>query len=269
MKHRTLFWSIMLLSLLLSRESFALQGLQDDMLEVHVKGVTMDPYGNTPIVILEDAERHQAFPIWIGLSEAQAISRALDGTPALRPMTHVLLQNILRRLQVEVARITIHDLRRNTFYASIFLRQGLKTMTIDARPSDAIALALGVEAPIFVAKKVLGSVRTVTLSVTGRAPREAKKFGMHLQAIDGMLAGAFHLSDTKGVLVAFVEAGSQAEHHGIRRGDVITDVDGRQVNTLQDLVDIFKAKKIGQDLVLQVTREQQAQTIRMFLVSLE
>lgn len=269
MKQPLSVWCVLLLSVLLCHGSFAAQNVSDEVREMKIKGVTMDPYGNTPIVILEDAEGHQAFPIWIGLPEAQAIVRAMEDISTPRPMTHTLLQNILSDLQVEVSRIVIRDLRSNTFYASIALRQGPKTLMIDARPSDAIALALNVKAPIFVATKVLGSVRTVNLSISPSPQHATKKFGMHLQKLDATLAGAFHLSNTDGVLVAFVETGSQAERHGIRRGDVITDADGKQIHSLQDLLDVFNIKQVGQVLILQVTRDQQAHTIRLFVTALE
>jgi bifunctional DNase/RNase len=261
--------SLLVLLLALLEASAAAQSLLDEMLEMKVKGVTIDPHGNTPIVILEDAEGHQAFPIWIGVPEAQAIARALEGALTPRPMTHALLQNMLTDLQVEVARIVIHDLQSNTFYASIFLRQGPKTLTVDARPSDAIAVALGAKAPIFVTKKVLGSVRTVALSASSLAPQAAKKLGMHLQSLDATLAQAFRLANPQGVLISFVETGSQAERQGLRRGDVITDVDGQQIKNLQEFLDIFRHKKTGQELVLQVTREQHPLKIRLPFSALE
>jgi bifunctional DNase/RNase len=236
--------------------SSATQPPPDDLLEMKVKGVTMDPYGNTPIVILEDLQGQQAFPIWIGLSEAQAIARALEGTPTPRPMTHALLQNILGNLEVDVTRILITDLHSNTFYASIALRYGAKAFTIDARPSDAIALALGSKAPIYVAKKVLGAVRTVNLSESPPPQRLSKQLGMHLQNLDPELAHFFHLANPEGVLVSFVEVGSHAEQHGLRRGDVITGIDGQAIKTLQDLLDLLKRKPSGQEFVLLVTRDQ-------------
>lgn len=252
-----------LFGLLLCQGSLVAFGASDDIREMKVRGVTLDPHGNTPIVILEDAKGHEAFPIWIGLPEARAIARALEGLTTPRPMTHTLLQNILGDLQVDVARIIINSLQNNTFYASITLRQGSKVITIDARPSDAIALALGVKAPIFVSNSVLGSVRTVTLPGPSPTPHPARKFGMHLQHLDATLASAFHLPDTKGVLVAFVEIGSLAEKYGVQRGDVITNVNGRPVNTLQDFLALFNAKQTTQDTVLHVLRDQQARTIRL------
>jgi bifunctional DNase/RNase len=240
-----------------------------DPLEMKVKGVAMDPSGNSPIVILEDLQGQHAFPIWIGLSEAQAIARALEDTPTPRPMTHSLLQNILSGLEAQILRILIHDLQSNTFYATIALRHGAKTVTIDARPSDAIALALGAKAPIYVAQKVLGAVRTVNLSPPSSPQRSSQQWGMHLQSLDPELAPFFHLANPEGVLISFVEVGSQAERHGLRRGDVITDVDGQPIKTLQDLLDILGRKKPGQPFVLLVTRDQRPLRIHLRPASTE
>ena len=235
----------------------------EDALEVHVKGVAVDPYGNTPMVILEDAAGHQAFPIWIGVPEAQAIARVLENVATPRPMTHALLKNILADLHVEVVRMVIHDLQGNTFYAMIALRQETKTWTIDARPSDAIILALETKAPIFVTKKVLGAVRTVTLSTPSPTPLVAKKLGMHLQSLNAALAQAFRMPTSEGVLVAFVEAGSQAEHYGVQRGDVITTLDNQQVKALPDLLEGLRQKTGKQECVFQVTRSQHALRLRL------
>jgi bifunctional DNase/RNase len=235
----------------------------DDFLEMKVKGVALDPYGNTPIVILEDLQGQHAFPIWIGLPEAQAIARVLEGTPTPRPMTHALLQNILGGLEVEITRILINDLQSNTFYASIALRYGSRALTVDARPSDAIALALGSKAPIYVAKKVLGAVRTVNLSGNVSPQRSTKHLGMHLQSLDPELAHLFHLANPEGVLISFVETGSHAEQRGLRRGDVITSINGQSIKTLQDLLDILQHKNPGQEFVLLVTRDQRPLRIHL------
>jgi bifunctional DNase/RNase len=255
MKRNSLFL-LLLLFLTFFQMSSATQTPSEDILEMKVKGVAMDPYGNTPVVILEDLAGQQAFPIWIGLPEAQAIARALEDTSTPRPMTHTLFQNILNNLEVKVTRILINDLQSNTFYASIILRQGAKTFTIDARPSDALALALGAKAPIYVAKKVLGSVRTVNPSVSALPQHSSKQLGMHLQSLNPELARFFHLANPEGVLISYVEGGSQAEQRGIRRGDIITDVDGQPIKNLQDLLEIFQRKKPGHEFILLVTRDQ-------------
>jgi bifunctional DNase/RNase len=260
---------LLVVFLAFSQMSSAAQPLSDDSLEMKVKGVAMDPSGNSPIVILEDPQGQHAFPIWIGLPEAQAIVRALEDTPTPRPMTHSLLQNILSGLEAQVMRILINDMHSNTFYAIIVLRQGAKTVTIDARPSDAIALALGAKAPIYVAKKVLGAVRTVNLSPPSSSQRSSQQWGMHLQSLGPELAPFFHLAKPEGVLISFVEVGSQAERHGLRRGDVITDVDGQPIKTLQDLLDILSRKKPDQQFVLLVTRDQRPLRIHLRPVSTE
>jgi bifunctional DNase/RNase len=243
--------------------SWAAPNLPEEALEMKVKGVAVDPHGNTPVVILEDATGRQAFPIWIGIPEAQAIARTMENVPTPRPMTHALLRNILSDLQVELAHIVIHDLQNNTFYASIALRQGGKQWTIDARPSDAIVLALDAKAPIFVAKKILGSVRTVSLSAPSLSQHVAKKLGVHLQNLDLTLAQAFQLANPEGVLVSFVETGSQAEQHGLRRGDVITTLDGQRVKDLPAFLEACKHKAVGQEFVLQVTRDQHSLKLRL------
>ena len=136
------------------------------MLEMKVKGLALDPSTNTPIVILEDLEEERALPIWVGIFEANAIALEMESVPTPRPMTHDLIKNILEGIQAEVSRIVINDLQDNTFYAVIFLSINGTEVTIDSRPSDAIALALRVDAPIFVAKKVLDEARSLDLPDT-------------------------------------------------------------------------------------------------------
>jgi bifunctional DNase/RNase len=126
-----------------------------------VAGLTIDPLTNTPIVILKDLDEKKAIPIWIGLFEASAIATELEKISFSRPMTHDLIYEILKTVAVEVIKIEIHDLRNNTFFANIHLIKDEKTMVVDSRPSDAIALALRANAPIFVAEKVIEKSRNV------------------------------------------------------------------------------------------------------------
>ncbi len=268
MQRYMLVYVIMLASLAVYRVSLAKPDPPSALLEMKVKGVTMDPSGRSPIVILQASDGQQAFPIWIGMHEARAIALAMEGVPTPRPLTHLLLQNILTDLHIKVVRIVIHDLRHNTFYASIFLQQGPTTHTIDARPSDAIALALGLQAPIFVAPTVFEAVRTVTLSTPSQPASLAKKFGMHMQSLDAELASVFRLDSTRGVLIAFVEEGSLAERQGLRRGDVITSADGRPLQDMHDLLETFD-RAVDQEIVLQVTRDHLPIMLRLRLSSLE
>jgi uncharacterized protein len=130
-------------------------------IEMKVSGLTMDPITNTPIVILKDLEKKKAIPIWIGIFEASAIATEIEKITFSRPMTHDLLNEILKVLKAEVLRVEIHDLRNNTFFANIQLLTDGNVIVIDARPSDAIAIALRAAAPIFVDTNVIEKSRNV------------------------------------------------------------------------------------------------------------
>ncbi len=134
------------------------------MLEMTIKGLAVDQSSNVPIVILEDLAKERAIPIWIGLFEAQAIAMKMNDVSLPRPMTHDLIKNILEEVQATVSRIVINDIEDKAFFAVILLSIAGNEVTIDSRPSDAIALALRVDAPIYVAKKVLDKTRTIDLS---------------------------------------------------------------------------------------------------------
>ncbi len=124
-------------------------------IEMRVAGIMLDPTTQVPIVILRDLQDKDTLPIWIGLVEASAIAMELEKIRIHRPLTHDLLKNVLDELKANVTKIEITDLRDNTFYALIYLDQNGNTLEIDSRPSDAIALALRTESPIFVNEKVL------------------------------------------------------------------------------------------------------------------
>jgi len=127
-----------------------------------IKGLMLDPVSNSPIVVLKDEEEKFFLPIWGGIFEANAIALQLENVATPRPMTHDLLKNMISDLDARVTRIVINDLRDSTFFAQIRVITGGKTLELDARPSDAIALALRVEAPIYVAQNVLDQAQTIT-----------------------------------------------------------------------------------------------------------
>jgi bifunctional DNase/RNase len=132
--------------------------------EMKIKGLMIDPITNMPIIILRDEEGQRLLPIWVGVFEANAIALQIEHVQTPRPMTHDLLRNVISDLEAEVQRIVVCELKDNTFYATIHLRSGARTLTIDARPSDAIALALRTSAPIFVEDAVIQSARAVEAS---------------------------------------------------------------------------------------------------------
>ena len=133
-------------------------------IEMTLKGLMVDPITNMPIVILRDRDGQKVLPIWVGIFEANAIALQIENIPTPRPMTHDLLRNIIQDLKASVQKIVVCDLQENTFYALIYLSRNGDTMAIDARPSDAIALALRTRAPIFVEDAVIDHAKTVDFS---------------------------------------------------------------------------------------------------------
>ncbi len=132
--------------------------------EVRVSGLSIDPITHTPIVLLKDKESQEIIPIWIGLLEASSIATQLENIKLARPMTHDLMKSILDHLDVVVSKVEVSDLRNNTFYAIIHMNWNDMDFAIDARPSDAIALALRTKSPIFVHQQVIEKSRKVDLA---------------------------------------------------------------------------------------------------------
>ena len=131
------------------------------LIEMTIKGLMLDPITNTPIVILKDKEGDRVLPIWVGLFEANAIALQIENVATPRPMTHDLLRNIITDLDGRVDRIVVSDLKENTFYAVVHLTVRGERVAVDARPSDAIALALRTRAPILVEETVIDTAKTV------------------------------------------------------------------------------------------------------------
>jgi bifunctional DNase/RNase len=124
----------------------------------------MDPATSMPIVVLKDVASETVMPIWVGIFEANAIALEIEKMAAPRPMTHDLTRNLIRHLNAQLERVVISELKDETFYAVLWLRQDNETVFIDARPSDAIALALRADCPIFVAEQVM---QTAKLNTSG------------------------------------------------------------------------------------------------------
>lgn len=120
-----------------------------------IKGLMVDPVTNMPIVLLRDAEGQKVLPIWVGVFEANAIALQIENVTPERPMTHDLLKNLITDLKASVQKVVVCDLKDNTFYALIYLEANGDTIAVDARPSDALALALRSRCPIFVEESVI------------------------------------------------------------------------------------------------------------------
>jgi bifunctional DNase/RNase len=131
-------------------------------IEVRIRGLMMDPATNMPIVVLKDVASETVMPIWVGIFEANAIAIEIEKVAAPRPMTHDLTRNLIRHLNARLERVVITELKDDTFLAVLWLRQGDEPLTIDARPSDAIALALRSDCPIYVSEHVMQSSKLNT-----------------------------------------------------------------------------------------------------------
>lgn len=144
--------------------------------EVRIRGLMMDPSTRQPIVVLNDLAGEIVLPIWVGLFEANAIYLEIEKSTMPRPMSHDLMRNLITGLNGRVTRVVVGALREDTFHATIWLDQQGEAIAIDARPSDAIALALRSDCPIFVSKQVLDHARAATAGVTSTASDELRRW---------------------------------------------------------------------------------------------
>ena len=149
--------------------------------EMSITGLRVDPVTNRPIVILQDSEGQRVLPIWVGLFEANAIVLQIENISMPRPMTHDLLRNVIHDLKADVQKVVVSDLKENTFYAVIHLVVGGELVAIDARPSDAIALALRVGAPIFAEDTVIANAKQLDISP---AKGDSERLQKWLEALD-------------------------------------------------------------------------------------
>jgi bifunctional DNase/RNase len=133
-------------------------------IEVRIRGLMMDPATNMPIIVLKDVASDAVMPIWVGFFEVKAISDEIEKIASPRPLTHDLTRNLIQSLNAQLERVVITELKNDTFLAVLWLRQGDEPVTVDARPSDAIALALRADCPIYVSEQVMQAAR---LNTTG------------------------------------------------------------------------------------------------------
>jgi uncharacterized protein len=145
-------------------------------IEVKIRGLMMDPVQNMPIVVLKDVNSDTVLPIWVGVFEANAIALEIEKTETPRPMTHDLLRNLVHGFEAIVSKVVITQLKDDTFYAAIWMQRDGQPMVIDARPSDALALALRADCPIYVSEDVLRISKLANAGVENITAEELRKW---------------------------------------------------------------------------------------------
>jgi len=232
--------------------------ISSDEVRVQVARVGFDDESGSNYVLLVDEKESRALPIMIGENEAQAIMLALHGIKPERPLTHDLISSIIGKTGNKVDRVVIGDVRDEIYYATIYMDGG--RYTIDSRPSDAIALAMGMHAPIYVNDKLFESSSTLGLGTNGKIPDTAKALGLTVEQFTPELASAFGASDTRGVLVSEVD--SSAKKAGVARGDVLVGLDGHQVSALEDFNRQVASVKSG-TVTLTLNRDGSRRTVTL------
>ncbi|MDH3442591.1 MAG: DUF151 domain-containing protein, partial [Deltaproteobacteria bacterium] len=218
-----------------------------------IKTVMVDPSSQVPVVVLESVSDQRALPIWIDVAEARAIALELEHVRTPRPLTHDLMRNILNRLGATLERVVITDLRDNTYFALLYLRLKGQELQIDARPSDAIALALRMKAPIFASAQVLAT-STMKPNPT-RAHEGQRKLGIQAQDLTTELATLLDVRLDSGVVVADVDLGGPAAAVGIQRGDIITKANNTPIKTRADFERMIRSLKSPAQIKLEITKK--------------
>jgi len=229
-----------------------------DDVRVQVARVGFDDQTGSNYVLLLDETESRELPIMIGESEATAILLALHGIKPQRPFTHELIRSIIGQTGNSVDRIVIGDMRDEIYFATIYMDGG--RYTIDSRPSDAIALAMNMNAPIYVNNKLFELSSTMGLGAGGKIPNTARALGLTVEQLTPDLASAFGQADARGVLVSEVDPSAQKA--GVARGDIVVKVGDREVKALDDFSRDAASIKSGA-VTLTLDRDGSSRTITL------
>jgi bifunctional DNase/RNase len=223
--------------------------------EVEVRSVRLDPDAGSPVVrLVEKAAPRRQLPIWIGPFEAQAIAIELEGVAPPRPLTHDLMGALVEALEARLERVVITQLVEGTYHARLDLvRGGGRPVSLDARPSDALALALRLHRPIFVEETVLAT------SAPAGAPSQA--FGITIQDLTPELAEVLASPGLRGALITDVDPRSPARK--LRRADIVTGVDGESVTSAEDFLGQLDRRRAGQAMRIALRRQGQPLEVRL------
>jgi len=210
-----------------------------ELIRVTVYQLVVDPSSRQPVVTLADPGEQHALFIWIGLAEARAIYSQIEGVQYPRPLTHDLLEKIIQNANSTIHHVVITHSQDNIYYATIVMQREENLVEIDARPSDALVMALKFNAPIYVSRDLF---EKVSLPLGSRTELQ-ESYGLSLQELTPDLAKYLALESQKGVMVSGVRKGSQAAIDGLMTGDVIVAIEGRIVADLPFFLQTFKESK--------------------------
>jgi bifunctional DNase/RNase len=217
-----------------------------DQVRVDVTDVAYDHSTGTHYLVLEEKSGRRVLPIAIGDEEARAIMFELRGIKPPRPLTYQLLLNLIDQTGSRVERVVIGDVQDEIYYAKVYLDRG--RYSLDSRPSDAIAVAIGANAPIFVADKLL---QTATAEAKAPPIDTVEGLGMTIQQLTPDLAQYFRVRADSGVLVA--DIAGNAKRAGVQRGDIVTQIEGKPVTTLDDFSHAAETALAGSDSKVALT----------------
>jgi len=227
------------------------------LVEIKVKTLVIDPVTQAPVVILETVSDKKLLPIWIAAPEARSIAMALENVKLPRPLSHDLIAHLLRALDAKLTRVVISELRNDTFIAFLSLDSKGKELQVDSRPSDAIAIALRLKAPIFASAQVLAGAKSMPAQPT-RAEQTQTRLGIPAQNLTAEPASSLDASRSTGAIVAEAIPAGAAMKAGIQRGDIITKANDRSVTTapaLEALIAVIKpSARIKLELINQGSR---------------
>jgi len=212
---------------------------KEELIRATVYQLVVDPSSRQPVVTLADPGEKRALFIWIGLAEARAIYAEIEGVEHQRPLTHDLIEKIIQKSNGAIHHIVITHSRDSIYYATIVLQREENLVEIDARPSDALVMALKFNAPIYVSRNLF---EKMSLPLESKTEME-DSYGLSLQELTPDLVKYLSFESGKGVMVSGVRKGSQAAMDGLMTGDIIVEVEGRIVEDLPFLLQTFKKNK--------------------------
>ena len=197
-----------------------------DLIQTKVYRLITDPGSQQPVVILSDALEERGLFIWISHFEANAIHSEMNGIEHFRPLTHDLLEKVIKGANLRIQRVIVTHIHKGVYYATLVIKEESSDIEIDARPSDSIVMALKFSAPIFVSERLFKEA-----SVPLKEPKKVEeRYGLTLQELTPSLAQAFSFDSTHGVLVSDVRKQSRAAEDGLERGDIIVEIGERKID---------------------------------------